>query len=123
MVELLATNPAKLFGLYPRKVELAPGSDADIVVFDPERKPRSSAATQQSQSDYNPYEGWVIRGAVDTVLLRGDVIVEGGRFIGRAGRAGSCSAASRCRWDGETVAWSGDVGDHAVRCGRGSTAY
>ncbi len=86
MVELLATNPAKLFGLYPRKGELAPGSDADVVVFDPEQEATLSAATQQSQSDYNPYEGWVIRGAVDTVLLRGDVIVEGGRFVGRAGQ-------------------------------------
>jgi dihydropyrimidinase len=57
MVELLATNPAKLFGLYPRKGTIAPGSDADIVVFDPEKRHLITAATQQSRSDYNLYEG------------------------------------------------------------------
>ena len=53
MVELLCTNPAKLFGLYPRKGTIAVGSDADIVVFDPEKRDTITAATQQSKTDYN----------------------------------------------------------------------
>jgi dihydropyrimidinase len=85
-VELIATNPARLFGLYPRKGEIAPGSDADLVIFDPERPVAYSASTQATRSDYNPYEGWATRGAPETVLLRGEVIVEDGRFVGRAGQ-------------------------------------
>ena len=85
-VELIATNPAKLFGCYPRKGEIAPGSDADLVVFDPEREVTLSARTQATLSDYNPYEGWTIRGAVETVLLRGSVIVESGAFVGSRGQ-------------------------------------
>jgi dihydropyrimidinase len=85
-VELIATNPAKLFGCYPRKGEIAPGSDADLVVFDPEREVTLSARSQATLSDYNPYEGWAIRGAVETVLLRGSVIVESGSFVGSRGQ-------------------------------------
>ena len=93
MVELLATNPAKLFGLYPRKGTIAVGSDADIVVFDPEKKLTISAATQHSKSDYNLYEGTEVTGSPEVVLLRGNVLVEGdqlvaspgiGRFVRRA---------------------------------------
>jgi len=93
MVELLATNPAKLFGLYPRKGTVAVGSDADLVVFDPERRHTISVATQHSKSDYNLYEGTEVTGAPDLVLLRGVVLVEGdellaspgtGRFVERA---------------------------------------
>ena len=62
MVELLATNPAKLFGLYPRKGTLAVGSDADIVVFDPEKQVTISATTHHSRSDYNLYEGTEVHG-------------------------------------------------------------
>src|SRR5437867_4644595 len=62
MVELLCTNPAKLFGLYPRKGTIAPGSDADIVIFDPEKRHLITAATQQSRSDYNLYEGTEVTG-------------------------------------------------------------
>ena len=66
MVELLATNPAKLFGLYPRKGTLAVGSDADIVVFDPEKRVTISAATQHSRVDYNLYEGTEVTGSPET---------------------------------------------------------
>ena len=85
MVELLATNPAKLFGLYPRKGTIAVGSDADIVVFDPEKRHTISAATQHSKTDYNLYEGTEVTGAIDLVLLRGQVLVEGDELVARPG--------------------------------------
>ena len=85
MVELLCTNPAKLFGLYPRKGTIAVGSDADIVVFDPEKRHLITAAKQESRTDYNLYEGTEVAGDVDTVLLRGNVIVEGGEVVGKPG--------------------------------------
>jgi dihydropyrimidinase len=85
MVELLATNPAKLFGLYPRKGTIAPGSDADIVIFDPERKRLISAADQHSKSDYNLYEGTTVTGAPEVVLLRGNVLVENDELVAAPG--------------------------------------
>src|SRR5207249_1347133 len=85
MVELLATNPAKLFGLYPRKGTIAVGSDADIVVFDPERQHTISAATQHSKTDYNLYEGTEVTGTPETVLLRGNVLVENDERVARPG--------------------------------------
>jgi dihydropyrimidinase len=87
-VELTATSPAKIFGLFPRKGTIAPGSDADIVLFDPQKKIRLSAKTLHMKVDYNPYEGRELQGATDTVISRGTVIVDGGAFVGRAG-AGS----------------------------------
>ncbi len=93
MVELLSTNPAKLFGLYPRKGTIAPGSDADIVIFDPARKKTLTAAGQHSKSDYNLFEGTEVTGDVDTTLIRGTIVVDGGalqvepgfgRFVRRA---------------------------------------
>jgi len=84
-VELTATSPAKIFGLYPRKGTIAPGADADIVIFDPERKVTLSAKTLHMKVDYSPYEGRQVTGAPDIVLSRGRVIVENGRFVGRAG--------------------------------------
>src|SRR5881409_2039960 len=65
MVELLATNPARLFGLYPRKGTIAVGSDADIVVFDPGRRHTLSVSTHHSKVDYNLFEGTEVSGAVD----------------------------------------------------------
>src|SRR5918993_136414 len=85
MVELLSTNPAKLFGLYPRKGTIAVGSDADIVVFDPERKHLITAADQESRTDYNLYEGTEVVGDVETVLLRGSVIVDSGEVVAKPG--------------------------------------
>ena len=85
MVELLATNPAKLFGLYPRKGTLAVGSDADIVVFDPEKRVTISAATHHSQVDYNLYEGTEVQGSPEVVLLRGNVLVEDGELVAKPG--------------------------------------
>ncbi len=84
-VELTSTSPAKIFGLFPRKGTIAPGSDADIVVFDPEKKITLSAKSLHMKVDYNPYEGREVTGAAETVLSRGRVIVEGGQFVGKTG--------------------------------------
>src|ERR671931_503377 len=85
MVELLATNPAKLFGLYPRKGTVAVGSHADLVVFDPEKQVTISAATQHSRSDYNLFEGTELTGTPEVVLLRGHVLVENGDLVASPG--------------------------------------
>src|SRR5438132_7851623 len=85
MVELLATNPAKLFGLYPRKGTIAVGSDADIVVFDPEKQVTITAADQHSKVDYNLYEGTDVTGSPETVLLRGHVLVENDELVASPG--------------------------------------
>ena len=85
MVELLSTNPARYFGLYPRKGTIAVGSDADLVVFDPEHKVTISAATHHSKSDYNLFEGTEVTGAPQVVLLRGRVLVEGDELVGQPG--------------------------------------
>jgi dihydropyrimidinase len=85
MVELLATNPAKLFGLYPRKGTVAVGSDADLVIFDPEKRVTITAETQHSRVDYNLYEGTEVVGTPETVLLRGNVLVEDGELVASPG--------------------------------------
>jgi dihydropyrimidinase len=85
MVELLATNPAKLFGLYPRKGTVAVGSDADLVIFDPNRTVTISASTHHSKSDYSLYEGTRVTGAPDVVLLRGNVLVENDELVASPG--------------------------------------
>jgi dihydropyrimidinase len=84
-VELTSTSPAKIFGLFPKKGTVAPGSDADIVIFDPEKKHTLSAKTLHMKVDYNPYEGREITGRVKTVLSRGKIIVENDTFTGKAG--------------------------------------
>jgi dihydropyrimidinase len=85
MVELLATNPAKLFGLYPRKGTVAVGSDADLVIFDPEKQVTISAKTQHSKVDYNLYEGTTVTGSPEVVLLRGRVLVENDELVASPG--------------------------------------
>jgi len=85
MVELLSTNPAKLFGLYPRKGTIAVGSDADIVVFDPDKSVTISASTHHSKADYNLYEGTEVTGSPEVVLLRGNVLVEGDELVAQPG--------------------------------------
>jgi dihydropyrimidinase len=91
-VEVACTNPAKVFGLFPQKGTIGIGSDADLVLFDPNRKHRLSAQTHHMNVDYSAYEGWEVTGRVETVLLRGQVVIDGdkclvekgnGRFIKR----------------------------------------
>ncbi len=84
-VELCCTNPARLFGCYPRKGTLTPGADADIVVWDPEARRTLSAASLHQRTDYTLYEGWEVTGAPRVVLSRGRVIVEGDAWTGEAG--------------------------------------
>jgi dihydropyrimidinase len=84
-VDVTSTSPAKIFGLFPRKGTVAAGSDADLVVFDPHARAVLSARTHHMRVDYNPYEGREVVGVTDTVLSRGHVIVDHGRFVGRAG--------------------------------------
>ncbi|HEX2302337.1 MAG TPA: amidohydrolase family protein, partial [Gaiella sp.] len=84
-VELVSTNVAKLFGLYPRKGTIAPGSDADIVVWDPDKKLTISAKTHHTNVDYNLFEGEEVTGAPEVVLVRGQVIVENDELVAEPG--------------------------------------
>jgi dihydropyrimidinase len=84
-VETIATTPARMFGLYPRKGVIAPGSDADIVLYDPHGTTRIGVATHHMNMDYSAYEGVEIAGRVDTVISRGTVLVSGGEFHGCKG--------------------------------------
>jgi len=94
-VELTSTSPAKIFGMFPRKGTIAPGSDADIVVFDPNRTVTLAAKTLHMNVDYNPYEGRKVTGATDTVLSRGRLVIEDGTFVGRAGAGSFVKRATR----------------------------
>ncbi len=85
LVEIAATAPAKLFGLFPRKGTIAVGSDADIVLFDPDAHTRITAADHHSRIDYSLFEGFELHGAVRKVFLRGHLIVDGREWRGRAG--------------------------------------
>ena len=84
-VDVVATAPAKIFGLYPRKGTIAVGSDADLVIFDPGRNAKLSAATHHMRVDYSLYEGRCVTGVVETVLSRGQLVVENGMYVGRPG--------------------------------------
>jgi dihydropyrimidinase len=77
--------PAKMFGLFPRKGTIAVGSDADIVVFDPEKHQTLGVKSLHMRVDYNPYEGTVVHGAPTHVISRGDVVIENDRFVGKRG--------------------------------------
>jgi dihydropyrimidinase len=87
-VELVSTTPAKIFGLYPRKGTIAVGSDADLVIFDPNREHTISAKTHHMRVDYSMFEGVKVKGMPDVVMSRGRVLVEHDRFLGKPG-AGS----------------------------------
>lgn len=80
-----STNPAKIFGLYPRKGALLPGSDADIVIWDPQKKVKYGVAHSHQRTDYNLYEGWELTGFPEKVFLRGQMIVDGDEWKGKQG--------------------------------------
>ena len=84
-VEVISTAPAKLFGMYPRKGSVSVGADADLVIYDPNRRRTISAKTHHMDVDYSCYEGREVQGASDVVLSRGSVIVRNGEFTGRKG--------------------------------------
>ncbi len=84
-VALTSTNPAKIFGLYPRKGALLPGSDADIVIWDPERHLRYGRAYAHHRTDYNLFEDWELVGYPEKVFLRGQLIVDGDAWHGKPG--------------------------------------
>lgn len=81
MCRLLSENPAKLYGVYPRKGALLEGSDGDIVVFDPEKESVISSETHGYNTDNNPFEGYSIHGDIDKVFLRGNLVVKDGAVV------------------------------------------
>ncbi len=81
-VDITSTTPARMFGLFPKKGVIAPGSDADIVLYDPQRAQTLSAATHHMNVDYSAYQGMEAQGQVTTVLSRGMVVIERGAYVG-----------------------------------------
>jgi dihydropyrimidinase len=84
-VDAASTQAAKLFGLYPRKGTIAPGADADLVIYDPSVKETLSARTHLMATDYDAFEGWEVRGRCDLVTVRGKIMVDAGTFVGELG--------------------------------------
>jgi dihydropyrimidinase len=84
-VNITSTNPSKIFGLYPQKGALVPGADADIIIWNPERKIKYGVKYSQQRTDYNLYEGWNLFGFPEKVFLRGNLIVDNGQWFGKAG--------------------------------------
>jgi len=94
-VELTSTTPARIFGMYPRKGEIAPGSDADLVLWDPNALYTISAATHHMRVDYSMFEGYQVTGNARTVFSRGEIIVDCGRFLGKPGRGNFLKRSAR----------------------------
>lgn len=84
-IEIACATPARMFGLYPQKGTIAPGADADVVIYDPHAHQTLSAATHHMNVDYSAYEGKTITGQVETVLSRGELVIDQRKFTGRAG--------------------------------------
>ena len=85
LVKYLCTNPARMYGMYPQKGTLVPGADADLVIFDPDRERVLTHADMHSAVDYTCYEGMAVKGAIDLVMQRGNVIVKDNQFLGKRG--------------------------------------
>jgi dihydropyrimidinase len=84
-VALNSTNPARIFGLYPQKGAILPGSDADLVIWNPNKKVKYGVAVAQHRTDTNLFEGWELTGYPEKVFQRGRLIVDGSRWLGKAG--------------------------------------
>lgn len=85
-VAVTSTNPAKIFGMYPKKGTVLPGSDADLVIWDPEKDVIYGKNQAQHRTDYNLYEGWRLKGFPEKVMLRGQIIVDGNTWYGKKGQ-------------------------------------
>jgi dihydropyrimidinase len=94
-VELVSTAPARIFGMYPKKGTIAAGSDADMVVWDPEAELTISAHTHHMRVDYSMFEGFKVKGNARQVISRGETIIEGGKFLGKPGRGKYLRRAAR----------------------------
>jgi dihydropyrimidinase len=94
-VEIVSTAPARIFGMYPKKGAIAPGSDADIVVWDSKAEHLISAKTHHMRCDYSMFEGFQVQGNARQVFSRGELIVEYGRYVGRVGRGQYLRRAAR----------------------------
>ncbi len=96
-IEIAAATPARMFGLYGKKGTIAPGSDADIVIYDPKARQTLSADTHHMNTDYSCYEGWEIQGRSDLVMSRGRVVIDNGAYVGAKGH-GSYLRRERCQY-------------------------
>ncbi|MFD3454634.1 dihydropyrimidinase [Streptomyces sp. NPDC058691] len=96
-IEIACAAPARMFGLYPRKGTIAPGADADIVIYDPAAEQVMSAETHHMNVDYSAYEGKRITGRVETVFSRGEPVIEGRTYVGRAGH-GQYTPRGTCQY-------------------------
>ena len=85
VVKYACSNPCRMFGMYPQKGSLEPGTDADIVIIDPEKKTVINGDYIRGASDYSCYDGMELDGCIEKVLLRGEEIVSGGEFLGKRG--------------------------------------
>ncbi|MFD9223358.1 dihydropyrimidinase [Streptomyces sp. NPDC060064] len=96
-IEIACATPARMFGLYPKKGTIAPGADADVVIYDPHVEQTLSAETHHMNVDYSAYEGKRVTGQVETVLSRGEVVIDGREFTGRAGH-GQYTPRGTCQY-------------------------
>ncbi|WP_329425725.1 dihydropyrimidinase [Streptomyces sp. NBC_01268] len=96
-IEIACATPARMFGLYPQKGTLAPGADADVVIYDPHARQTLSATTHHMNVDYSAYEGRTVTGQVESVLSRGEPVIDRRAYVGRAGH-GSFVPRSTCQY-------------------------